>query len=59
LSATSSLGFSFVGTAPTGATFFFAIARVLSIVVVSPWSAGWSAAATMTPVSRSTACSGL
>ena len=28
-------------------------------VVVSPSSAGWIGAATMTPVSRSTACSGL
>src|SRR3954464_3995215 len=36
-----------------------ACARVPGSVRVSPWSAGWILAATITPVSRSTACSGL
>ena len=39
--------------------FFFASFNVGFSVLVSPSSAGWIGAATMTPLSRSTACSGL
>jgi len=59
LSVTNSLGLAGVGAALICARLFSAADRVSAIVVVSPASAGCSVAATITPVSRSTACSGL
>ena len=52
-------GSSSVGASPTSPRLRSAISRVGESVAVSPSSAGWIGAATTTPVSRSTACSGL
>src|SRR3954469_10479320 len=58
LSATSSAGSSGVGVAPTAARLASAAPSVPGRVAVSPRSAAWTSAATIAPVSRSTACSG-
>ena len=52
-------GSSSLGASPTASRLRAAAPSVGESVVVSPSSAGWIGAATTTPVSRSTACSGL
>src|SRR5208283_5143547 len=48
-----------VGPSPTADRFFSAASSVGSSGAVSPRAASWIGAAKITPVSRSTACSGL
>jgi hypothetical protein len=52
-------GTSIVGAQPAAFRPRAAASSVVSSVVVSPRSAGWTSAATIASVSRSTACSGL